>query len=134
MSLRAIEQIDYVILPCIDLKRAREFYLSTMKFELESATATWVVFRVGNTRLALRPRGPWLAWEDGSMPKSSAAVQLAFRVSPAEVDVCYQELLAKRVSILDGPRDQAFGHRTLFFRDTENNVLEVYAEMNGQGR
>lgn len=27
------------------------------------------------------------------------------------------------------PTDQAFGHRTLFFRDPDGNLLEVYAEI-----
>jgi hypothetical protein len=27
------------------------------------------------------------------------------------------------------PTDQPFGHRTLFFRDPDGNVLEIYAEI-----
>jgi catechol 2,3-dioxygenase-like lactoylglutathione lyase family enzyme len=30
---------------------------------------------------------------------------------------------------LAGPTDQPFGHRTLFVRDPDGNVLEIYAEI-----
>ncbi len=33
------------------------------------------------------------------------------------------------MSIVDGRTDQPFGHRTLFFRDPDGNVLEIYAEI-----
>jgi catechol 2,3-dioxygenase-like lactoylglutathione lyase family enzyme len=50
-------------------------------------------------------------------------------VSPPEVDACYTELLEKGVEILDAPRDQEYGHRTMFFRDPEGNILEIYADI-----
>ena len=60
----------------------------------------------------------------------SAAVQLAFRVPPPEVDECHRELVARGIEILSPPRDLAsWRHRTLFFRDTEGNVIEIYAEL-----
>jgi catechol 2,3-dioxygenase-like lactoylglutathione lyase family enzyme len=37
------------------------------------------------------------------------------------------------VSLLSPPTDQPFGHRTLFFRDPDGNLLEVYAEIDPQG-
>jgi catechol 2,3-dioxygenase-like lactoylglutathione lyase family enzyme len=56
-------------------------------------------------------------------------VQLAFLVSPAEVDQCYEQLVAKGVKILDPPADQPRGHRTVYFADPEGNILEIYAEI-----
>jgi len=62
-------------------------------------------------------------------PFSCAAVQLAFRVPPPAVDACHAELLAKGVPILRGPTDLPdWRHRTLFFRDPEDNIIEIYAE------
>lgn len=58
-----------------------------------------------------------------------AAVQLAFRVAPPEVDACHAELVARGVTIDRGPVDlPAWRHRALFFRDPEDNIVEVYAE------
>ena len=62
-------------------------------------------------------------------PIGSASLQLAFKVAIAEVDQCADELLAQGVDLVSPPADQAFGHRTLFFRDPDGNLLEVYAEI-----
>ncbi len=129
MSLDAIRQIDYVILPCHDMGAMRAFYLDVMGFALEEDGEHWIKFRIGSGFLTLRPRGQWRGWHDGEVPAGSACVQLAFKVSPAEVDACYEELLELEVEIIDPPRDQDFGHRTLFFKDPESNVLEIYAEI-----
>jgi hypothetical protein len=40
-----------------------------------------------------------------------------------------EEPCARQVVIVEAPRDQAFGHRTCFFRDSEGNVLEICAEI-----
>jgi len=56
-------------------------------------------------------------------------VQLAFRVPPNAVEVCHAELVAAGVPIVRGPTDiPSLRHRTLFFRDPEENVVEIYAE------
>lgn len=56
-------------------------------------------------------------------------MQLAFRVPPNAVEVCHAELVAAGVPIVRGPTDiPSLRHRTLFFRDPEENVVEIYAE------
>ena len=129
MSLKAIRNVDYVILPCDDVAAARAFYRDVMGFPLEEDHPEWLRFRIGTSFLTLRPRGPWLCWDDGALSSGVAAVQLAFRVSLDEVLTCHQELVEKGIEILDPPKDQSFGHRTLFFRDPEGNVLEIFAEI-----
>ena len=44
-------------------------------------------------------------------------------------DECADELLRHGVALVSPPTDQSFGHRTLFFRDPDGNLLEVYAEI-----
>lgn len=129
MGIKSIQEIDYVILLCEDMDGSRTFYRDVMQFPLEEDQKDWVRFRVGTGFLTLRPRGQWLGWHDGAAVVGSASVQLAFRVAPGEVDECHSELVEKGVEILNPPQDQAFGHRTLFFRDPEGNVLEIYAEL-----
>lgn len=124
--LRAIRNIDYVILLCQDVQRMRTFYKDIMQFQIEEDEKQWVKFRVGDGFLTLRPRGrPY----DGDKKDESASVQLAFRVAPANVVKCHAELLELGVKILQPPQDQDFGHRTLYFQDPERNVLEIYAEL-----
>jgi uncharacterized glyoxalase superfamily protein PhnB len=39
------------------------------------------------------------------------------------------KLAERGAAIVSRPTDQPFGHRTLFFRDPDGNVLEIYAEI-----
>jgi catechol 2,3-dioxygenase-like lactoylglutathione lyase family enzyme len=66
---------------------------------------------------------------DAPVPAGSASLQLAFKVSAAEVDQCADELIRQGIALLEPPTDQPFGHRTLFFRDPDGNLLEVFAEI-----
>lgn len=129
MSLREIRNCDYVVLLCENMPKTRAFYEAVMGFPLEYDSEKWVSFRVGSTLLTLRPRGPSPAGDDGPAAPGAAAVQLAFRVPPPAVDRCHAELVAKGVAILRPPTDLPdWRHRTLFFRDPEDNVIEIYAE------
>jgi lactoylglutathione lyase len=129
MSLGEIRNLDYAILLCNRMDDTRAFYRDVMKFPIETDRPNWISFRVGATLLTLRPRGKWAVCDDGKMVAGSAAVQLAFRVPPPAVDACHAELVAKGVPILRGPTDLAdWRHRTLFFRDPEDNIIEIYAE------
>lgn len=129
MGINDIRNVDYAILLCDKLAETRAFYRDVMGFPVEVDRENWVTFRVGATLLTLRPRGRWTAWEDGPSVPGSAAVQLAFRVPPPAVDACHAELVGAGVTIVRGPTDQPNArHRTLFFRDPEDNVLEIYAE------
>jgi glyoxylase I family protein len=126
----AIRNFDYAILLCEHMAQTRLFYLEVMKFSIELDLKNWVSFRVGSSLLTLRPRGPGLAWNDGPAIAGSAAIQLAFRVPPPEVDKCHAELVAKGVPIVSPPKDlPEWRHRTLFFRDPEGNIIEIYAEI-----
>ena len=130
MGLKDIHAVDYVVLLCERMAETRAFYGDIMGFGLVHDAEHWVSFRVGTTLLTLKPRGPSLAWVDGPKVAGSADVQLAFRVPPPAVEEAHAELVAEGVEILQGPSDlPAWRHRTLFFRDPEGNVIEIYAEV-----
>ena len=129
-ALSSIRSVDYVVLLCERMEETRAFYETTLGFPIEHDSRNWVSFRVGPVLLTLKPRGPGLAWEDGSKVAGSADVQLAFRVPPSQLQGCYEELVAHGVEILEGPSDlKSWRHRIVFFRDPEGNVLEIYAEV-----
>lgn len=128
MPLAPITNLDYVILLCTQLAETRAFYLEIMRFTLQMDRPTWVSFRVGSGLLTLRPRGQ--GGDDGPAIAGSASVQLAFRVPPSAIDDWHAELVVKGVSILSPPTElPAWRHRTLFFRDPEGNLIELYAEI-----
>jgi catechol 2,3-dioxygenase-like lactoylglutathione lyase family enzyme len=126
LMLRTIRNLDYVILLCHDVELMKAFYRDVMGFPVYRDLGGWYEMNVGASLLTLRSRGrPY----DGEHAHGAASIQMAFRVAPQEVDDCYQELLAQGVEIIEPPRDQDFGHRTLFFKDPEGNILEIYADI-----
>jgi catechol 2,3-dioxygenase-like lactoylglutathione lyase family enzyme len=131
MGLTDIHNLDYTVLLCERIAETKAFYRDVMRFVIEYDSERWVTFRLGTALLTLRPRGTDPAGDhDGAAVSGSAAVQLAFRVPPSAVDACHAELVAKGVSIVREPTDIPHArHRTLFFRDPEGNLLEIYAEI-----
>ena len=125
---RAIRAIDYTVIFVRDMAAMRHFYERILGFPLlRELSPGWIEYRLGHNTLALAR--PSRTADDTPMPLGSASLQLAFKVSAPEVDQCADELTRQGVAILAPPTDQPFGHRTLFFRDPDGNLLEVYAEI-----
>jgi len=123
-----IRSIDYTVIFVRQMEAMREFYCTTLGFALHrELSPQWIEFRVGSNILALAAHGA--RFKDPAPPIGVLSLQLAFRVSPSEVASCSAVLAERGVNILSGPTDQPFGHRTLFFRDPDGNVLEIYAEI-----
>jgi catechol 2,3-dioxygenase-like lactoylglutathione lyase family enzyme len=119
--------LTYVILLCEDLPRMKAFYHETLGLPIVRDWEDWIELRAGSVLLTLRKRGR--PYDGPPRPLSSAGLQLAFRVTPEQVHAWYTDLLEKGVEILEPPRDQDYGHRTLFFKDPEGNILETYADI-----
>jgi catechol 2,3-dioxygenase-like lactoylglutathione lyase family enzyme len=127
-ALSTIRQIDYTVIYVRDMAAMRRFYGAVLGFELlRELSARWIEYKVGVNTLALAERDGRL--NDSAPPIGALSLQLAFRVAPPMVDACAKELAAAGVDIESPPMNQAFGHRTLFFRDPDGNVLEIYAEI-----
>jgi len=125
--LTAVKQLNYAIVLCDDMARMKTFYRELFAFPIDSESETSLAFRAGSVLLSLRQRTR--DYDGQGVRPELPGVQLAFLVAPAEVDQCYQQLLAKGVTIVDPPTDQPRGHRTVYFTDPEGNLLEVYAEI-----
>lgn len=131
--LKSIRNLDYVILLCNDVPRMKNFYNQILGFPIYMETPFWIEMRVGSVLLTIAQRGR--PFDGPPIPDNSAAVQLAFRVTPEEVQSCYEELKEKNVEILQEPQIinkmfwQYWKHLTLFFKDPEGNVLEIYADI-----
>jgi catechol 2,3-dioxygenase-like lactoylglutathione lyase family enzyme len=130
-AFQAIRAIDYTVIFARDMPAMRRFYEDILGFPvLRELSPGWVEYRLGDNTLALaRPsRTP----ADVPTPSGSASLQLAFRVSVPEVDRCADELVRRGVTLLSPPTDQVFGHRTVFFRDPDGNLLEVFADIHAR--
>jgi len=125
--LTSVRQLNYVIILCDDMERMKSFYRELLPFPVTTETDTSLALQAGSILLGLRQR---TRTYDGAGTRAELpGVQLAFLVSPAEVDECHAQLVAMGVPILDPPTDQPRGHRTVYFADPEGNQLEVYAEI-----
>jgi catechol 2,3-dioxygenase-like lactoylglutathione lyase family enzyme len=127
-AFKAIRAIDYTVVFARDMAAMRHFYEDVLGFQLQTELSpNWIEYRVGNNTLVLAK--PTRTVADAPMPAGSASLQLAFRLSASQVDQCADELLAEGIDLVSPPTDQLFGHRTLFFRDPDGNLLEVFAEI-----
>lgn len=123
-----IRSLDYTVIYVRQMAPMRQFYEVTMGFALHrELSPRWIEYRIGSNILALAERGG--RFDDPAQPIGTLALQLAFRVAPQEVDLCAATLAERGVAIVSPPTDQPFGHRTLFFRDPDGNLLEIYAEI-----
>jgi catechol 2,3-dioxygenase-like lactoylglutathione lyase family enzyme len=127
-AFQAIRAIDYTVIFVRDMAAMRRFYKDILGFPLlRELSPGWIEYRVGDNTLALA--WPRLTAADVPTPSGSASLQLAFKVSAREVDQCADELVRQGIILLSPPTDQVFGHRTLFFRDPDGNLLEVFADI-----
>ena len=127
-ALATIRQLDYTVIFARDMARMRRFYEHVLAFKIRRELgASWIEYTVGSNILALTERG--LLFDDAPTPPGALSLQLAFRVAPGDVDRCADELRRHGVDLHATPQDQPWGHRTLFFRDPDGNVLEIYADI-----
>ena len=127
-ALNQIRQIDYTVIFSRDLNAMRQFYEQIMEFPLQRVLSErWIEYRVGATTLALTVHGG--RFDDPPPARGTLSLQLAFRVPPQAVAECAAALDAKGVKLVSPLTDHPWGHRTIFFRDPDGNVLEIYAEI-----
>lgn len=124
----SIRAIDYTVIFVRDMDAMRYFYEHVMGFPmLRQLSSNWIEYRVGGNTLVLSR--PGLTASDVPTPYGSAALHLAFKVSALEVDQCAEELMRRGIDLVSPPTNRDFGHRTLFFRDPDGNLLEMFAEI-----
>ena len=124
----AIRAIDYTVIFVRDMAAMRRFYEHVLGFPLlRELSPGWIEYQVGGNTLALAR--PSLTASDTATPNGSASLQLAFKVAVPEVDHCAELLVRQGVNLLSPPTNQSFGHRTLFFRDPDGNLLELFADI-----
>jgi lactoylglutathione lyase len=126
--LSQIRQIDYTVIFVRDMEAMRRFYGAVMEFPLQRTLGDkWIEYRIGANTLALAAHGG--LFNDPPPPQGALSLQMAFRVAPDVVAKCAAALEGKGVKLSHPLTDHPFGHRTIFFRDPDGNVVEIFAEI-----
>ncbi len=127
-AFQSIQAIDYTVIFVRDMIAKRRFYEDVLGFTVQrELSSNWIEYGIGANTLTLAK--PSLTASDQQLPVGSAALQLAFKIPLHDVDRCAVELVQQGVDLVSPPTDRAFGHRTLFFRDPDGNLLEMFADI-----
>jgi len=127
-GMGAIRGLGYVFILCNNIDRMKRFYQGLFQFQIEEETpGRMVEFRVGSVFLGLRTRGR--TYDGPALPEKSASVQLSFRVPPSDVDAAFETLKTMNIEVIEPPTNQDWPHRTLYFKDPENNIVEIFADI-----
>jgi catechol 2,3-dioxygenase-like lactoylglutathione lyase family enzyme len=111
-----------------DMDAMRHFWGEVMGFEVNRELQRgWIEYRIGSCLLVLTEHG--VMFNDAKAPKGALSAMVAFRVTRDQVDRCAEALAAKGVKLESGPTDQPWAHRTIFFRDPDGNIVEIYADI-----
>ena len=123
-----MNQVGYVILFVGDLERSTAFYRDVIGLPFKLQGDGYVEFATEGTRFGLydRNRLGELTGQDAEAP-GRAGGEVVFLVG--DVDAEAERLREAGVTILNGPVDRAWGHRTLHVEDPDGFVVELAEEI-----
>ena len=126
-----MDQVGYVILFVADMERSVGFYRDVLGVPLRLRGDGYVEFATRGARFGLydRNRLEELTGQ-GPEPPERAGGEVVFLV--ADVDAEAARLRAAGATILKGPVDRAWGHRTLHLEDPDGFVVELAEEIRRQ--
>jgi lactoylglutathione lyase len=123
-----MDQLGYVILFVRDLERSVAFYRDVIGLPFKLQGDGYVEFATQGARFGLydRNRLGELTGQ-GTDPPDHPGGEVVFLVE--DVDAEAERLRAAGATILRGPVDRAWGHRTLHLEDPDGFVVELAGEI-----
>jgi lactoylglutathione lyase len=123
-----MNQVGYVILFVADLERSVAFYRDVIGLPFKLQGDGYVEFVTEGTRFGLydRDRLEELTGQDPAAPGRPGG-EVVFLVG--DVDGEAERLRAAGATILKGPVDRPWGHRTLHLEDPDGFVVELAEEI-----
>jgi lactoylglutathione lyase len=131
-----MDRVGYVILFVADLERSVAFYRDVIGLPFKLQGDGYVEFATQGTKFGLydRNRLDELTGRGSELPRSPGG-EVVFLVE--DVDAEAERLRGAGATILKGPVDRAWGHRTLHVEDPDGFVVELAEEIprqSSQGR
>jgi catechol 2,3-dioxygenase-like lactoylglutathione lyase family enzyme len=126
----ALRNVGAITLFVEDLGRSKSFYQDAFGLAAVYEDENSTVFDFGNTLINLlkipAARG-LIAPGSVASPNAGACFQLTIWVDDADA-VC-EDLIARGVTLLNGPLDRAWGKRTASFADPDGNIWEIAQDL-----
>lgn len=121
-----MDRIGYIILFVADLETSVAFYRDVLGLPYRFTDAGYAQFGTAGTRFALyeRRRAEWLT---GQSVTPGPAAEIVLMVD--DVDAHARRLAAEGVTVLSGPADRPWGHRTVHIADPDGFVVELAEEI-----
>jgi lactoylglutathione lyase len=121
-----MDRVGYVILYVRDLTASITFYRYVLGLPFKFQDAGYAEFGTRGTRFALyeKRRAEWLT---GRTVTPGPAAEVVFMVD--DVDAHARRLAASGVSIISGPADRPWGHRTIHLLDPDAFIVELAHEI-----
>jgi lactoylglutathione lyase len=106
-----------------DYEKSLIFYRDTLGLAVNSQDTQYTDFKLGETLLAIFQKDEATVMIPKSHMKSGGGCVIAFPVGNVE-EVC-QELKSKGIEIFEGPKQMPWGQTVAYFKDPDQNILEV---------
>jgi lactoylglutathione lyase len=121
-----VNRIGYVILYVADLDASIAFYRDVIGLPYRFTDAGYAEFGTEGTRFALyeRRRAEWLT---GRTVTPGPAAEIVLVVD--DVDAHADRIAALGATVLSGPADRPWGHRTVHVADPDGFVVELAQEI-----
>jgi len=117
------DKIYAVCLLVENYKKSLSFYNDILEFKINSQDKNYTDFKVGDTLFAIfEKKEAEVMFPGRHMNKGGGAV-IAFPVG--NVDEICKLLNGKGVRIFEGPKVMPWGQKVAYFKDPDNNIIEV---------
>jgi catechol 2,3-dioxygenase-like lactoylglutathione lyase family enzyme len=126
-------QIALITILTDDVPRLARFYTTVLGFEIKQDMGQYVELVNPGVRFALCARSVMESATGSSAfheQRSGEAFELAFPLaSSGEVDLAYEDIIAKGATPIHPPADMPWKQRTAFFADPDGNIHELFADL-----
>jgi lactoylglutathione lyase len=106
-----------------DLEKSLTFYRDTLGLTVNSTDDGYADFKLGDMLYAIFQKDKATAMFSKEHMTSGGGCVIAFLVN--DVALTCEELKEKGVKIFEGPKTMPWGQTVAYFKDPDNNILEL---------